>query len=103
MGRHISSRGFLRVVGLKWRELEGVITGKLRSEIKRGSGHDYGMIRCNGLYVGRVKIGHHGEMKPREVGGSARMLKINEHQLKTLVGCSLSQSEYCALVAEKGK
>jgi len=41
-------------------------------------------------------------MKPHEMGGCARSLRINEFQFKQLVACPLSKEEYFAIVLAKG-
>ena len=49
----------------------------------------------------KVLIGRHLEMKPWEIGGCGRSLRITEYQFKNLVGCTLSAGDYCTIVRNK--
>jgi hypothetical protein len=89
-------------MSMKWSEVTRTVKVKLGGDLEEGGKHAKGRIHCgNGIWT-YVKIGHHTDMKPHEMGGCARSLRINEFQFKQLVACPLSKEEYFAIVLAKG-
>jgi hypothetical protein len=82
---------------VKWGDVRRVLSRKLEAKPQKGTKHDFWFVYCGDRLIGRVKDVHgEGEMKPWEFGGVASSLKINEHTLRQLVGCTMSKEELCA-------
>jgi hypothetical protein len=80
---------------MKWREVRGVVTGKLKGRIEAGAGHEMGFVSCGKTFVGKVLLGRHSEMKPWEIQGCAASLGLNKSRFVDLVSCTLSREHFC--------
>lgn len=86
---------------MKWAELKRVLAKKLGAEEKQRAKHDWMIVQCDGVEVGKVLLSRGSdEMTGREIGNVARSLNIKEHQLKELVSCTLSGEQYCQLATK---
>jgi hypothetical protein len=83
---------------MKWRQVRGVVTGKLKGTIQSGGSHDIGFVSCGEAIVGQVLLGRHTEMKPWEIQGCANSLRLNRSRFIDLVSCTLTREHFCEYI-----
>jgi hypothetical protein len=84
---------------MNWTEVRSTLSKKLSASREPGKKHDFWHVYCGDVYVGRVKDVHgNGEVKNHERGHIADSLKLNEHDFRALVSCTLTKEAFCQKV-----